>query len=121
MVRFGTTRKVSVPVDKKFLVSSDVEESASGIVGACAEGVVVGEEGDGVDVRLVPRERLDAAPRPHVPQLSRRVATPRHESVTVVTFYPLKIVRFPAYLKAQISICGLGAIFKFWRISANPR
>lgn len=100
-------------VEAQLLVGAQVEQPAGGVVGACGEGAAVGEKlggsaavgvsgvrgsargvmlripdwdhthTDGVDVRLVTRERLPAHAVPDVPQFDRGVAGPRHKGALV--------------------------------------
>jgi len=74
---------VVVRVHGQLLVGAQVEQAAGGVVGAGGEGQAVGEEGDGVDVRLVAGEGLAAQAVAHVPQLGRRVARAAHERARV--------------------------------------
>lgn len=78
-----STDDVVVRVQRQFLVGPDVEKSARCVVRARGEGVAAGEEGDGVDVRLVTGEGLLANALANVPQLGRGVAGGRYKAAHV--------------------------------------
>jgi len=56
-----------------FGVASHVEQPAGGVVGSSTNSLAVGEEGDGVDVGLVPHVCLNALASSDVPNLGGSV------------------------------------------------
>lgn len=64
-----TADDVVVREHAHLLIGANIEEATGGVVTACAEGEAGGEEGDGIYIRLVTRERLLALTVPYVPQL----------------------------------------------------
>ena len=70
-------------VHGEFLVSSDIEESAGGIVWARCEGISIGEESHGVDVTFVTWEGLAANALSYVPQLGWGITGPGDEGTHV--------------------------------------
>ena len=65
-------------------VASHVEQPAGGVVGSRAEGLAIGEEGDGVDVRLVSDVGLDGFACSDVPNLGGGVHAASNEDILVV-------------------------------------
>lgn len=74
---------VVVRVHGELLVRADVEHAAGRVVGAGREREPGREEGDRVDVALVPREGLLALALAYVPELGGGVARARHERALV--------------------------------------
>ena len=65
-------------------VASHVEQPAGGVVGARAEGLAVGEEGDGVDIGLVPDVGLDGLAGSDVPDLGGGIHAAGDKYILVV-------------------------------------
>lgn len=74
---------VAYLVRVEFPVGANVKKTASGVVRARAKGIAVGEELDGVDIRLVTRKCLHRLPGADIPQLRKRVAGARDEDVLI--------------------------------------
>ena len=64
-------------------VAAHIEEAAGRVVGSSTEGLAIGEEGDGVDIRLVSEVSLDALAGPYVPNLGGGVDAASNEDVGV--------------------------------------
>lgn len=76
-----TAENLVVSEGVHLVVASEVEQTAGGVIGARADRVAVGEEGDGVDVGLVAVERVGALAGADVPDLGRAVARAGHEQL----------------------------------------
>ena len=74
------TDDVLMAVVDQLLVRSDVEQAAGCVIAARRKGHSVGEEGDGIDVRVVAGEGLFAHAVPNVPQLCTRITRTCRES-----------------------------------------
>ena len=70
-------------VDVEFTVSTNIEQSASSVIGAGYERMTVREELDGVDIGLVACKSLDRLTRSDIPQLGEGIAGTRNEGVLV--------------------------------------
>jgi len=96
-------------VTLQFPIGPDVEETTRRIIRPGTEGVAVGEELDGVDVRVVRSKRLHTLLLSYIPQLSECVAGSRHKLVVVEWVYAqahdvAKVVRKLMYLCAAFHI-----------------
>lgn len=65
-------------------ISTDIEETARGIVGAGAEGVSIREELYGIDVGLVTGKGLHSLTGPDIPQFGKSVTGARNENVILI-------------------------------------
>lgn len=70
-------------IEVQFAIGANVKQPAGGVVGSRNERVTVGEELDGVDVRLVARKGLHRLSGTDIPELGERVAGTRDEGVLV--------------------------------------
>lgn len=70
-------------IEIKFPVGTNIEEPAGGVIRTCYERVTVGEELNGVNVRLVTGKRLNGLASSNIPQLGKSVAGTRDEGVLV--------------------------------------
>ena len=66
-------------------ISTDIEETARGIIGAGAESVSIWEELNGVDVGLVTGKCLHSFTSPNIPQFGKSVASAGDEDVILVS------------------------------------
>mmetsp|Transcript_44876 Transcript_44876/g.124459 ORF Transcript_44876/g.124459 Transcript_44876/m.124459 type:complete len:423 (+) Transcript_44876:439-1707(+) len=80
--RSDAAKDLVVRVLLHLLVRAQVEEAARGVVRAGGESLAVGEEMDGVDIRLVARERVRALLFGRAPHLGGRVARARDERLS---------------------------------------
>ena len=67
----------------QFSVGADIEKTARSVVGTSTESVSVGEELNGVDVRVVGGESLDTLLLSNVPKLCEGVASTGNELIVV--------------------------------------
>lgn len=67
----------------QFSIGANIEKTARSIVGTSTKGVSVGEELDGVDVRVVSGEGLNTLLLSNVPKLCEGVAGTRNELIVV--------------------------------------
>lgn len=81
--RGNATNDVVVRVHSEFLIGTDVEKSAGGVVRACCKRISRREERNGVDIRLVAGERLLAHSIPDIPEFSGCIAGTRDECAHV--------------------------------------
>ena len=82
-----TSLGVAYRVGLQLAVGANVEQTARGIIGAGTKGVAVGEELDGVDVRVVRRKGLHALLLADIPQLGEGIAGARDKLVVVERVY----------------------------------
>lgn len=75
--------KTTYAVDIELTVSTDVEETASCIVGTGDKGVSVGEKLDGVNIGLVTSKSLYSLASSNVPELGKSIASARDEGVLI--------------------------------------
>lgn len=64
-------------------VRANIKQAARRIIRTSAKGVAVWEELNGIDIRLVTRERLNSLASSNIPELGKSVAGARHEDVLV--------------------------------------
>lgn len=64
-------------------VGADVEKTARSVVGTSTKSVSVGEELDGVDVRVVSSEGLNALLLSNIPELGESIASTGNELIVV--------------------------------------
>lgn len=67
----------------KLTIRPDIKQSARGVIRTSTEGVAVGEELNGIDIRVVCGERLDALLLADIPKLGKSVTGTRHELVVI--------------------------------------
>ena len=70
-------------VGVEFPVGTDIEETASGVIGTGTEGVSVGEELNGVDIGFVTSKCLDSLTGTNIPEFGESIASTRDEDVLV--------------------------------------
>jgi hypothetical protein len=90
-----TAQDLVVSEAVNLVVATEVEEAAGGVVGAGAEGVAIGEEGDGVDVGLVAEVCLRALARADVPDLKESEAKRECVLVCVSVTVCMGVKRLP--------------------------
>ena len=74
---------VTYSVCLQFPVRPNIEQSARCVVGSGTKGIAVGEELDGIDIRVVRGEGLHALLLPNVPQLRESIASTGDELVVI--------------------------------------
>lgn len=70
-------------VSIQLAIGTNIKQSASGVVGSSAKCIAIGEELNGINIRLVSRKRLHGLASPNIPQLSESVAGTGDEHVAV--------------------------------------
>lgn len=70
-------------VGGQLAIGTDIEQAARGVVGAGTECISVGEELDGVDVRVVGGKSLHALLLSDIPQLGEGIARARDKLVVI--------------------------------------
>lgn len=64
-------------------IGTDIEQTAGSVIRSSTEGITIGEELNGVDVRVVGGEGLHALLLANIPQLGERIAGAGDELVVV--------------------------------------
>lgn len=75
--------KLTNLVDVELAIGTNIKQTARSVVGTSAKGVAIGEELDGVDVRLVTSKSLHSLAGTDIPQLGESVAGTGNEDVLV--------------------------------------
>ena len=77
------TRRSTYTINVELPVGTDIEQAAGGVIRTGDKRVTIGEELNGVDVRLVCGKGLDGLSCTDIPQLGERITSARDEGVLV--------------------------------------
>ena len=77
------TRRSTYTINVELPVGTDIEQAAGGVIRTGDKRVTIGEELNGVDVRLVCGKGLDGLSCTDIPQLGKRITSARDEGVLV--------------------------------------